>query len=218
MKKKEILASESFSASSKRHYFLDFKRADNDSRYIQFTRSELQADGSHKRWSFVIFESHFEEFISAFASLFQSAAYQGRGYQTIKEVAEETVQAKGIKAMPEDARPREKFLAQGARKLNNAELLAILLGSGSPGESAIELAQRILEGHGGRIKQLKQANFSSLCRYKGMGMAKASSVLAAVELARRLYDCPRPEVKTVYVTHYPGDEPGDWLRRWKDRS
>jgi len=218
MKKKEILASESFSASSKRHYFLDFKRTDNDTRYIQFTRSEQQTDGGYKRWAFVIFEDHFEEFITAFASLFQSAAYQGRGYQTLKEVAEETLQAKGIKAMPEDTRPREKLFSQGASKLNNAELLAILLGSGSPGESAVELADRIMQGLGRKIHLLKKSNFSSLCSYKGMGMAKASSVLAAVELARRLYDCPRPEFKTVYVAHYPGDDPGDWLKRWKDRS
>ncbi|MES2458190.1 MAG: UPF0758 domain-containing protein [Bacteroidota bacterium] len=206
MKKKEILASESFSATDKRHYFLDFKRAENDSRYIQLTRSEQQPDGSYKRWSFVVFENHLEDFISAFASLFQSAAYQGRGYQTLREVAEESRVSKGIKAMPEDTRPREKLFAHGANKINNAELLAILLGSGSPGESAIELAGRILEGMGGKIHMLKSSSYSSLCSFKGMGVAKASSVLAAVELARRLYSCPPPEFKTVYIVRKPGDD------------
>lgn len=207
MKKKEILATESFSANSKRHYFLDFKRAENNSKYIQLTRSEQQTDGSYRRYSFVVFEDHLEEFISAFASLFQSAAYQGRGYQTLREVAEDNRWAKGIKAMPEDTRPREKLFAKGADKLNNTELLAILLGSGSPGESALELAVRILDGLGGKIHMLKSSNFSSLCRYKGMGMAKASAVLAAVELARRLYNCPQPEFKTVYLVRRPGDDP-----------
>lgn len=207
MNKKEILATESFSAGSKRHYFLDFKRAENNSRYIQLTRSELQTDGSYKRFSFVVFEDHLEDFIAAFASLFQSAAYQGRGYQTLREVAEDNRAAKGIKAMPEDSRPREKLFSQGPNKLNNMELLAILLGSGSPGESALELAGRILEGLGGKIHMFKNSNFSSLCRYKGMGMAKASAVLAAVELARRLYGCPPPEFKTVYLVRKPGDDP-----------
>lgn len=207
MKKKEILATESFSAGSKRHYFLDFKRAENNSKYIQLTRSEQQEDGSYKRFSFVVFEDYLEDFISAFASLFQSAAYQGRGYQILREVVEDSRIAKGIKAMPEGSRPREKLFAQGTNKLNNAELLAILLGSGSPGESALELASRIIEGLGGKIHMLKNSNFSSLCRFKGMGMAKASAILAAVELSRRLYACPPPEFKTVYLVRKPGDEP-----------
>lgn len=146
MKKKELLASESFSANAKRHYFIDLKRADNNSKYIQLTRSEQQKDGSYKRYCFIVFQDHFEQFISAFASLFQSGAYQERGYQTVIDIADETKEEKGIKAMPEDARPREKLFSKGAGALRNEELLAILLGSGSPGESAIELGKRILMG------------------------------------------------------------------------
>jgi len=108
MKKKEILASESFSASAKRHYFIDLKRAENNSKYLQLTRSEQQQDGSYKRWSFVVFEDHLTDFISAFASLFQAAAYQDESYQTVQDIAAEYKAAKGIKAMPEDSRPREK--------------------------------------------------------------------------------------------------------------
>jgi len=132
--KKRILASESFSASSKRHYFLDFKQEANNSHYIQFTRSEEQKDGSYKRWSFIVFQSHFEEFISAFSSLFQSAAYSGKGHQTVNELAEEARHSNRIKGMSPELRPREKLFEQGAKALSQSELLAILLGSGSPGD------------------------------------------------------------------------------------
>ncbi|SDD66665.1 UPF0758 domain-containing protein [Pedobacter soli] len=209
MKKKQILASEFFSASSKRHYFVDLKRAENNSMYIQLTRSEQQQDGSFKRWRFIVFENHLPEFINAFASVFQAAAYQDADYQTVKDIAEEYKAAKGIKAMPEDTRPREKLFAKGSQKLRTEELLAILVGSGTPGESAVELGKRIFDGHGGKAHLLKGCNFSSLCRYKGMGVAKASTILAAVELARRLY-LPPPEFKTVYLVKKPddtGDEP-----------
>lgn len=209
MNKKTILASEYFSASAKRHYFVDLKQADNNSRYIQLTRSEQQRDGSYKRWAFVVFEEHLQDFLIACGSVLQAGAYQERGYQTVYEMAAEAKTLTGIKAIPVDERPREKLFNKGPRALRNEELLAILLGSGTPGESAIELAQAILDGHGGRIHLLKSANFSSLCKYKGMGVAKASSVLAAVELARRVYDCPPPEFKTVYLVRRPGDEDSD---------
>lgn len=204
--KKQILASESFSASSKRHYFLDFKQAANNSHYIQFTRSEEQKDGSYKRWSFVVFQNHFEEFISAFSSLFQSAAYSGKGYQTVKDLAEQSRNSNRIKDMSPKLRPREKLFEQGAKALSQSELLAILLGSGSPGESALELAERILLSKGGRLAHLKQVSFADLCRFDGMGMAKSSAVIAALEIARRIYDCPRPEIRPVYLAVRPEDD------------
>jgi len=216
MKKKEILASEFFSASSKRHYFVDLKRADNNSRYIQLTRSEQQEDGSYKRWPFVVFEDHLPDFINAMASLFQAAAFQDQGYQTVQDMAEEFKAAKGIKAMPENTRPREKLFAKGGGKLRTEELLAILLGSGTPGESALELGKRIFDGHGGRAHLLKTCSFSSLCKFKGMGIAKASAVLAAIELARRIYT-PAPEFKTVYLVKKPGDS-GDEPAYFFDRN
>jgi len=205
MKKKEILASESFSASAKRHYFIDLKRAENNSKYLQLTRSEQQQDGSYKRWSFVVFEDHLTDFISAFASLFQAAAYQDESYQTVQDIAAEYKAAKGIKAMPEDSRPREKLFAKGPEKLRTEELLAILVGSGTPGETAVELGKRIFDGHGGRPHLLKGCSFSSLCKFKGMGVAKASAILAAAELGRRIY-MPAPEFKTIYLVKKPGDK------------
>jgi DNA repair protein RadC len=72
--KRHVLASESFSMD-KRHYFLDFKRAENNNNHIQITRSEKHADTRDKRWQVIVFEDQFAEFIQAFSSLFQSAAW-----------------------------------------------------------------------------------------------------------------------------------------------
>src|SRR5215217_518345 len=170
--KNEILASESFS-SGKRHFFLDFKVAGNKNNYVQYTRSEQQDDGSYKRWSFVIFQDQFEDFIAAFSSLFRATAYQGKGYTTIKDLHEELKDKLGIKAMPPDARPRENMAANGKADMENAELLAMFIGSGSPSESALELAERILEGAGGSLKAIAGMSQSDLSRFKGMGIAKS---------------------------------------------
>ena len=84
-----------------------------------------------------------------------------------------------------DDRPREKFAAHGASALSKAELLAILIGSGNTEENAVQLMQRIMNDCQGSLATLGNMGIDSLCRYKGMGPAKAISVLAACELGRR---------------------------------
>ena len=84
-----------------------------------------------------------------------------------------------------DDRPREKFAAHGAATLSKAELLAILIGSGTTEENAVQLMQRIMNDCQGSLATLGNMGIDSLCRYKGMGPAKAISVLAACELGRR---------------------------------
>lgn len=202
---KQILASEHFSRSG-RHYFLDFRRAKNASNYIQITRSEQQEDVSYKRWQVIVFENDFEEFISAFASLFLSAAYQGRGYQTVNDMYEE-VKRGGIKAMEPCQRPREKLMSVGASRLTHGELLALLIGSGSADESAVELGDRIMNRAGKRLSALKQLTLSHLCSLKGMGVAKSCAILAALELARRIYDSSRPEFRKIYLIRNPDTDP-----------
>src|SRR5690606_17404186 len=90
-----------------------------------------------------------------------------------------------IKAWAEADRPREKLLERGRRALSDAELLAILIGSGSRGESAVELCKRILHDRGNDLNNLSRLSVSELCRYKGIGEAKAISIIAALELGRR---------------------------------
>lgn len=92
-----------------------------------------------------------------------------------------------IKSLPEDDRPREKLLARGAEALTEAELLAILIGSGSPGESAVALMQRLLHDCDGSLRRLGRMSVADLTNgnYKGLGQAKAITIIAASELGRR---------------------------------
>lgn len=90
-----------------------------------------------------------------------------------------------INQWAEDDRPREKFMRNGAKSLSNAELLAILIGSGSTDESAVELMKRILGDSNNNLNTLGKKTIHELTQYKGMGPAKAVTVLAACELGKR---------------------------------
>jgi DNA repair protein RadC len=83
-------------------------------------------------------------------------------------------------------RPREKMIKNGADTLSNAELLAILLGSGSQEESAVDLAKRILNDTGNNLNELGKTSINTLCsKFKGIGPAKAVAITAALELGKR---------------------------------
>ena len=84
-----------------------------------------------------------------------------------------------------DDQPREKLRDKGAQTLTKAELLAILVGSGYPGVSAVELMQQILEHCNNNLNTLGKMSIRDLCQYKGVGEAKAITILAACELGRR---------------------------------
>lgn len=90
-----------------------------------------------------------------------------------------------IKHWAIDDRPREKVLLKGHRVLSDAELLAIIIGSGSKNESALELSKRILQSVGNSISELGKLNVDDLIKFKGVGEAKAVTIVAALELARR---------------------------------
>ena len=88
-----------------------------------------------------------------------------------------------IADLPVDDRPRERLLTHGATTLSDAELLAILLGSGVPGKNAIQLARELLEDGFGALKRRDAAQ---IAKTTGIGPAKASRIAAAFEMARRL--------------------------------
>lgn len=90
-----------------------------------------------------------------------------------------------IKNWATEDRPREKMLEKGRETLSDAELIAILIGSGNSNESAVDLSRRILRDVDDNLIQLSQLNINDLTRYNGMGEAKAVSILAALELGRR---------------------------------
>lgn len=90
-----------------------------------------------------------------------------------------------IQAWAEEDRPREKMLLKGRQSLTDAELIAILLGSGSIGESAVGLAQRILASVDHNLHDLGKRSIQEFQRFKGIGEAKAITIAAALELGRR---------------------------------
>jgi DNA repair protein RadC len=84
-----------------------------------------------------------------------------------------------------DDRPREKLLLKGASSLSDAELVAILIGSGNTEETAVQLAQRILNDTSNNLNALGKISIPALMKYKGIGDAKAITIAAAMELGRR---------------------------------
>jgi DNA repair protein RadC len=90
-----------------------------------------------------------------------------------------------ISAMPDDERPRERLLAQGAASLSSGELLAIILRTGTAEENVLHLAERILAHYNG-VHGLAQATPADLQQIKGLGAAKVAQILAALEIGKRL--------------------------------
>ena len=90
-----------------------------------------------------------------------------------------------INQWAEEDRPREKMANLGAEGLTNAELLAILIGSGSTKESAVDLMKRILADCNNNLNTLGKMTIRDLCQYNGIGDAKAITILAACELGKR---------------------------------
>ena len=85
----------------------------------------------------------------------------------------------------DEDRPREKMRMHGAGALSDAELLAILIGSGNTEDTAVELMRKVLAGFGNSLAALGKTDVETLCTYKGIGPAKAITILAATELGRR---------------------------------
>lgn len=108
-------------------------------------------------------------------------------------------------------RPREKMMAHGASALSDAELLAILIGSGNTDETAVELMRRVMAECENDLARLGEMNLTQLCRFKGIGPAKAITILAASELGRRrelLDKKSKPRIrldssKEIYNYFYP---------------
>ncbi|MGK6353154.1 UPF0758 domain-containing protein [Parapedobacter sp. DT-150] len=175
------------SASGKRHYFLDYMRAVNGSNYIRLTRSDAQEDGTYQRSSVVVFEEDFQFFIQAFSSLFHAAAYLDEGEVSVSNLKKAK---QGFRLNPPDTgrlRPCERMELLGPTELSDTDLLATLIGSGNPWHSAVDIASLILGEAGHDLRKLGQADHKWFMRFTGMGLAKASAVMAAMELGKRMF-------------------------------
>ncbi len=114
-------------------------------------------------------------------------------------MGEEYSKRLAISFWAEEDRPREKMATQGRRSLSDAELVAILIGSGSRNESAVELSRRILAHSDNDLNKLALLSIKDFTngRFKGIGEAKAISIIAALELGRRRKDTDYPERKQI---------------------
>ena len=92
---------------------------------------------------------------------------------------------KSIKEWALDERPREKAIKNGISTLSKSELLAILVGSGNDEESAVDLMKRVLDSCGNNISELAKLSVDDLCTFRGIGPAKAITIVAACELWKR---------------------------------
>lgn len=185
--KSEILESENF-GNGKRTYFLDFARASNHSKYIKITRSDRQANGAYKKSSVHIFEEDFYFLIEGLTMLFTSMSHRESAEDTRREYApipKPEFKPCGIKSWPAEMRPREKYLAAGAEALSDAELLALLIGSGTTKQTAVALAARILKSVDGDLGALSRCSTKNLLKFPGIGDAKAVTIMAAIELFKR---------------------------------
>jgi DNA repair protein RadC len=122
---------------------------------------------------------------------------------------EEYKPVKGIRSWAEDDRPREKLLLKGKSTLSDAELIAILIGSGNTEETAVDLSKRILLSLNNNLSELSKLTVKDLMQFKGIGEAKAISIIAALELGRRRKDSePEKRIKitdsqTAFDVIYP---------------
>lgn len=107
-----------------------------------------------------------------------------------------------IKEWPEDERPREKAFKHGIASLSKAELLAILIGSGTVEESAVELMQKVLASCGDSISQLARLSVDDLCLFKGIGPAKAITIVAACELWKRRQSDERDRAQRILSSRH----------------
>jgi DNA repair protein RadC len=98
---------------------------------------------------------------------------------------EEQTKTLTIKEWAEDDRPREKMMSKGVAALSDAELMAILIGSGTRNETAVAISQRILSGANNNLNELGRFSLSDFIKIKGIGTAKGITIMAALELGRR---------------------------------
>lgn len=106
---------------------------------------------------------------------------------------EDAPSSRRIADLNDDDRPREKALSKGIRALSDSELLAILIGGGVPGKSAIDLAREILHSCNNSINEMSQLSIADMSRkFAGIGPAKATTIAAAIELGSRRSSAVKP--------------------------
>lgn len=115
----------------------------------------------------------------------------------MRKIMEDYDQKLGIKLWAEEDRPREKLLQHGRRHLTDAELIAILIGSGNRNETAVDLSKRILAYYEQSLVKLGRASIQDLSKFKGIGEAKAIAIVAALELGLRRKETEEEQIVQI---------------------
>jgi DNA repair protein RadC len=110
-----------------------------------------------------------------------------------------------IKSWAEADRPREKLSLKGRNSLSDAELIAILIGSGNKNETAVQLSKRILASINNDLNELGKLSIAELIKFKGVGEAKAISIIAAMEIGRRRKEATVDEKPKIQSSHHAFD-------------
>ena len=103
-----------------------------------------------------------------------------------------------IKDLPINERPRERLAKYGAESLSNSELLAIILRSGIKGDTAIDVANRLLKQYDGQLREILSADLKELESIKGVGFTKAIQIKASFELAKRIFETDIEHQQVVF--------------------
>lgn len=117
-----------------------------------------------------------------------------------------------IKEWKEDERPREKLLAKGAESLSDAELLAIIISSGTQNESALDISRKILASGDNNLREISRLRYSNLSSVKGVGPSKAAALLAVFELHKRLMLCKGKNLSKINSSEYAAKAISPMLR------
>ncbi|NOW95842.1 UPF0758 domain-containing protein [Mucilaginibacter sp. SG564] len=179
----EILAEEKFSYKD-RHYKISMNRAVNKRLYLRLAYTENRT-GEWTTHIMQVFQGNIENFIQCLNSVFRTAAFRAElEAQAGPFAPPENV--RGIKSWVPEERPREKLMAQGREAMSDGELLAMLIGAGLPGVTAVDLAKKVLGIAGNDLKRLAALQAEDLMAIRGIGHARTLSVISAMELAVRL--------------------------------
>ena len=180
---RNVIAEESFTYGAQRFY-VGYKQAKNGSHYLTLARMDKRIED---KWiSFHIFQEHIENVIQAIHSVFRTAAYRSENRSRQNNLFLPDPGVQGIKSWDEAVRPREKLMEQGREAMSDAELLAMLICAGLPGITAVDLAEKVLALAGNDLKRLAALSPEDLMTIRGIGHARALSVISAMELAVRL--------------------------------
>ena len=175
---------EAFPSGPMRHYFFDYKQGAMGHLFVQLTCSEKLREGGYHRNKIIFFERDLPLVVQALASLCHHAAHL-----KIDVPMQDLVEPGRRKPIPfwdPVIKPRERLIAHGALALSDSELLAMLIWSGTTKETAVDLAERLLRAFGG-LAGISGATYRQLSKFSGLGLAKCSAILSAIEIAMRLF-------------------------------